>query len=121
MVLKRFTKMETKSVNDLVFGQAANPVEYGFDVKLGVGEVIPNIKVAPAEGSETSVEGMVATCKNIAFSACDRAAAIGLPTLQIEQEHVAQQTKSAEISAKTTAVQVEQLEELHEKYGTKAS
>ncbi|WP_304123089.1 methanol--corrinoid protein co-methyltransferase MtaB [Methanosphaera cuniculi] len=121
MVLKRFTKMETKSVNDLVFGQAANPVEYGFDVKLGVGEVIPNIKVAPAEGSETSVEGMVATCKNIAFSACDRAAAIGLPTLQIEQEHVAQQTKSAEISAKTTAVQVEQLEELHDKYGTKTS
>ena len=121
MVLKRFTKMENESVDDLVFGQAANPVEYGFGVKLGVGEVVPNIKVAPAEGSETSVEGMVATCKNIAFSACDRAAAIGLPTLQIEQEHVAQQTKSAEISAKTTATQIEQLEELHDKYGTKTS
>ena len=121
MAAKRFTKMENKSADDLVFGKAANPVEYGFGVKLGVGEVVPNIKVAPAEGSETSVEGMVATCKNIAFSACDRAAAVGLPTVQIEQEHVAQQTKSREISAKTTAVQIEQLEELHDKYGTKTS
>ena len=121
MAAKRFTKMENKSDDDLVFGKAANPVEYGFGVKLGVGEVVPNIKVAPAEGSETSVEGMVATCKNIAFSACDRAAAVGLPTVQIEQEHVAQQTKSREISAKTTAVQIEQLEELHDKYGTKTS
>ena len=121
MAAKRFTKMENKSADDLVFGKAANPVEYGFGVKLGVGEVVPNIKVAPAEGSETSVECMVATCKNIAFSACDRAAAVGLPTVQIEQEHVAQQTKSREISAKTTAVQIEQLEELHDKYGTKTS
>ncbi len=121
MAMKNFTKMETESVNDLVFGKAKHPSEYGFGVKLGIGEVVPNIKVAPAEGSETSVEGMVGTCKNIAFSACDRGAAIGLPTVQIEQEHVAQQTKSREISEKTTAVQVELLEEMHDKYGTKTA
>ena len=37
MAAKRFTKMENKSADDLVFGKAANPVEYGFGVKLGVG------------------------------------------------------------------------------------
>ena len=121
MTVKRFTKMENESADDLIFGKAAHPVEYGIGVKLGVGEVVPNIKVAPAEGSESTVDGMVATCKNIAFAACDRAAAIGLPTVQIEQEHVAQQTKSREISEKTTAVQMEQLEEMHDKYGTNVS
>ena len=121
MAAKRFTKMENASADEMVFGQTKHPVKMGLDQVMGGGEVVPNIKVAPAEGSETSVEGMVATCKNIAFSACDRAAAVGLPTVQIEQEHVAQQTKSREISAKTTAVQIEQLEELHDKYGTKTS
>ena len=83
MTVKRFTKMENESADDLIFGKAAHPVEYGIGVKLGVGEVVPNIKVAPAEGSESTVDGMVATCKNIAFAASDRAAAIGLPTVQI--------------------------------------
>ncbi|WP_308855382.1 methanol--corrinoid protein co-methyltransferase MtaB, partial [uncultured Methanosphaera sp.] len=115
------TKMETEDVDDMVFGQTKNPVKMGLDQVVGDGEVIPNIKVAPAEGSETSIDGLVATCKNIAFAACERAAGIGLPAIQIEQEHVQQQSISEEASARTTAVQWEQLEELHEKYGTAVS
>ena len=69
MVLKRFTKMENASADEMVFGQTKHPVKMGLDQVMGGGDVVPNIKVAPAEGSETSVEGMVATCKNIAFSA----------------------------------------------------
>lgn len=113
--------METEDVDDMVFGQTKNPVKMGLDQVVGDGEVIPNIKVAPAEGSETSIDGLVATCKNIAFAACERAAGIGLPAIQIEQEHVQQQSISEEASARTTAVQWEQLEELHEKYGTAVS
>ena len=121
MSRKYFTKMENNNADELIFGHAKNPAKYGWDQEAGAGNVIPNIKVAPAEGSEESVEGMVATCKNIAFAACARAVDIGLPTIEIEQEHVAQQTKSAEISAKTTAVQAEQLEEVNSKYDMKAS
>lgn len=113
--------METEDVDDMVFGQTKYPVKMGLDQVVGDGEVVPNIKVAPAEGSETSVDGLVATCKNIAFAACERAAGIGLPAIQIEQEHVQQQSISEEASARTTAVQWEQLEELHEKYGTAVS
>ena len=121
MSRKYYTKMETEDVDDMVFGQTKNPVKMGLDQVVGDGEVIPNIKVAPAEGSETSIDGLVATCKNIAFAACERAAGIGLPAIQIEQEHVQQQSISEEASARTTAVQWEQLEELHEKYGTAVS
>ena len=121
MSRKYYTKMETEDVDDMVFGQTKNPVKMGLDQVVGDGEVIPNIKVAPAEGSETSIDGLVATCKNIAFAACERAAGIGLPAIQIEQEHVQQQSISEEASARTTAVQWEQLEEFHEKYGTAVS
>ena len=121
MSRKYYTKMETEDVDDMVFGQTKKPVKMGLDQVVGDGEVIPNIKVAPAEGSETSIDGLVATCKNIAFAACERAAGIGLPAIQIEQEHVQQQSISEEASARTTAVQWEQLEELHEKYGTAVS
>lgn len=113
--------METENVDDMVFGQTKNPVKMGWDQVVGAGRVIPNIKVAPAEGSEESIDGLEATSKNIAFAACQRAAAIGLPAIQIETEHVQQQSISKEASARCTAVQAEQLEELHDKFGTAAS
>ena len=116
-----FTKMVTESADDMLFGETKNPVKLGLDQEAGNGLVYPNIKVAPAEGSETSIDGLVATCKNIAFAACQRAADIGLPAIQIEQEHVQQQSISKEASARTTATQWEQLEQLHDKFGTRVS
>ena len=121
MSAKRFTKMENESADDLVFGQTKHPVKLGWDQEAGNGMVYPNIKVAPAEGSEESVDGLEATSKNIAFAACQRAASIGLPAIQIEMEHVQQQSISREASERCTAVTAEQLEELHDKYGTRAS
>ena len=121
MAAKRFTKMENASADEMVFGQTKHPVKMGLDQVMGGGEVVPNIKVAPAEGSEESIDGLEATSKNIAFAACDRAAAIGLPAIQIEMEHVQQQSISKEASARCTAVTFEELEKLHDKFGTKVS
>ncbi len=121
MSRKYFTKMENASADEMVFGQTKHPVKMGLDQVMGGGEVVPNIKVAPAEGSEESIDGLEATSKNIAFAACDRAAAIGLPAIQIEMEHVQQQSISKEASARCTAVTFEELEKLHDKFGTKVS
>jgi methanol--5-hydroxybenzimidazolylcobamide Co-methyltransferase len=121
MAQKAFTKMVTKSADDMLFGETLNPVKLGLDQVAGGGLVYPNIKVAPAEGSEESIDGLEATSKNIAFAACQRAADIGLPSVQIETEHVQQQSISREASERCTAVTWEQLEELHEKFGTRVS
>ena len=121
MSRKYFTKMENASADEMVFGQTKHPVKMGLDQVMGGGDVVPNIKVAPAEGSEESIDGLEATSKNIAFAACDRAAAIGLPAIQIEMEHVQQQSISKEASARCTAVTFEELEKLHDKFGTKVS
>lgn len=121
MSRKYYTAMENASADDMVFGQTKHPVKMGLDQVMGGGEVVPNIKVAPAEGSEESIDGLEATSKNIAFAATQRAAAIGLPAMQIETEHVQQQSISEEASIRCTATTWEQLEELHDKYGTKVS
>ena len=121
MVLKRYTKMENEKADDMVFGQTKHPVKMGIDQVMGGGLVVPNIKVAPAEGSEETIDGLEATSKNIAFAATQRAADIGLPAMQIETEHVQQQSISREASERCTAVTWEQLEELHDKFGTRVS
>ncbi len=121
MSRKYFTKMENESADDMIFGQTKNPVKMGLDQVMGGGDVVPNIKVAPAEGSEESIDGLEATSKNIAFAATQRAAAIGLPAMQLEMEHVQQQSISVEASERCTATTFEQLEELHDTYGTKVS
>ena len=113
--------MVTESADDMLFGETKNPVKLGLDQVAGGGLVYPNIKVAPAEGSEETIDGLEATSKNIAFAACQRAADIGLPAIQIETEHVQQQSISREASERCTAVTWEQLEELHDKFGTKVS
>ena len=116
-----FTKMVTESADDMLFGQTKNPVKLGLGQEAGNGLVYPNIKVAPAEGSEESIDGLEATSKNIAFAACARVKDIGLPAVQIEMEHVQQQSISREASERCTAVTWEQLEALHDEFGTRVS
>ena len=113
--------MVTESADDMLFGETKNPVKLGLDQVAGGGLVYPNIKVAPAEGSEESIDGLEATSKNIAFAACQRVADVGLPAIQIEMEHVQQQSISKEASERCTAVTWEELEKLHDKFGTRVS
>ncbi len=52
MAIKRFTKMEVKSADDLVFGDAKYPVSYGLGMKAGAEYVVPEINFAPRPGAE---------------------------------------------------------------------
>ena len=113
--------MVTESADDMLFGETKNPVKLGLGQEAGNGMVYPNIKVAPAEGSEESIDGLEATSKNIAFAACARVKDIGLPSIQIETEHVQQQSISREASERCTAVTWAELEALHEEFGTRVS
>ena len=59
-----------KNPDELIFGHAKFPVSERWDIQFGAGYVVPEVKVAPQEGSEVSKEKMVAECRNIAQSAC---------------------------------------------------
>ncbi|RBQ22742.1 Methanol--corrinoid protein co-methyltransferase [Candidatus Methanobinarius endosymbioticus] len=117
--MKRFTQMEYKDPDELLFGHAKYPISIGNDTEIGAGHVIPEINVAPGEGTEESKEKMVSECRNITRSASDRAVNIGLPAFILEQEHISQQTNNPDWTAECTQAQVEVLEKYHDEYGIK--
>jgi len=119
--VKRFTRMVYKNPEEIVFGRAKFPVSQRWNIQFGAGYVVPEVKVAPQEGSEASKERMIGECRNIAQSACERAVSIGLPTFMLEQEHVFQQTNNPEWAAECTQIQAEVLESYHDEYDIKVS
>jgi len=119
--MRRFNQMEYKKPEDMLFGHAKYPVNAHWNMQIGAGYVVPELNVAPGEGSENSKESMVSECRNIAHSACERAIGIGLPAFQLEQEHIFQQTNNPDWTADCTQAQAEILEKYYEEYGIKTS
>jgi len=119
--MKRFTQMEYKSPEEMLFGHAKYPVKLADDFEIGAGYVIPELNVAPGEGTEVSKEKMVSECRNIAHSASARAVNVGLPTFILEQEHISQQTYNPDWTGECTQAQVEVLEKFHDEYGIKTA
>lgn len=119
--MKRFTKMAYKKPEEMIFGHAKFPVSQRFNMQLGAGYVVPEVKVAPGEGTEESKEKMVSECRNIAYSACERAVSIGLPAFILEQEHIFQQTNNPDWTAECTQAQVEILEKYYDEYDIKTA
>lgn len=119
--MKRFTRMEYKDPDELLFGHAKYPVTINENMQIGSGYVIPEINVAPGEGTEESKEKMVSECRNIAHSASGRAINIGLPAFILEQEHIFQQTNNPDWTAECTQAQSEMLEKYSDEYGIKTA
>ncbi len=119
--MKKFTKMEYKKPEDMIFGHSKYPVDLKWDMQLGAGYVVPEINVAPGEGTEESKESMVSESRNIVHSACERAIAIGLPAFMVEQEHISQQTYNPDWTGACTQAQAEVLEKYHDEYGIKTA
>ncbi|MDR2830614.1 MAG: methanol--corrinoid methyltransferase [Methanobrevibacter sp.] len=117
--MKRFTRMEYENPEEMLFGHAKYPVKLGKDFELGAGYVIPELNVAPGEGSEVSKEKMVSEYKGIAYSASVRAVNVGLPSFILEHEHIAQQTYNPDWGGACTAAEVEVLENFNDEYGIK--
>lgn len=113
--------MAYDSADDMVFGHAPKPIKAVRGFELGVGKVVPELNVGPAEGAENSQELMDKEMKNIAYSACTRAVGIGLPAFQLEQEHIAQQTYNPSWAASNTQIEVGVLEDFEDEFGIKTS
>jgi methanol--5-hydroxybenzimidazolylcobamide Co-methyltransferase len=89
MTIKRFTKMEYKSADDLIFGEAKYPVSYGLGQKIGSGHVVPEINFAPRPGAEKNPATLTREYVDyITKDILDRAVTLGFPAVQLENEHI---------------------------------
>lgn len=118
MVRKAYTALAYAVADDMVFGDAVNPVsapKWGFEA--GAGMVHPDIKVAPPPGSEETLEKLKKSHDHFTSDACNRAIGIGIPSIMVEQEHVFQQTHNPDWGGATTKVQADILQKFHDEWG----
>ncbi|HOB38940.1 MAG TPA: methyltransferase MtaB domain-containing protein, partial [Methanomassiliicoccaceae archaeon] len=119
MALKRYTKMEYGSPDEMVFGEAKYPVSYGLGQTVGAGMVIPEINFAPRPGAEKNPETLRREYVDyITKDILDRAITLGFPAVQLENEHVFQMVNEPEKFEKpVVAGQKELMQKYHDEYG----
>lgn len=117
MGVKRYTSMEYKNPDDLVFGKTRYPVHGRFGVQIGAGYVVPEIKIAPKPGTEKDLKTFVKHHQEFTKEILDVCLQLGFKHIMIEQEHVFQQTFNPQYAYETAHVQVELAEKYHDDYG----
>jgi len=101
MAIKRYTKMEYKSADDMVFGEAKYPLTYGLGQKIGAGTVVPEINFAPRPGAEKNPATLTREYVDyITKDILDRAVTLGFPAVQLENEWIHQMGNDPEKFAK---------------------
>ncbi len=101
MAIRRYTKMEYGSPDEMVFGESKYPVSYGLGQTVGAGVVVPEINFAPRPGAEKNPESLRREYVDyITKDILDRAITLGFPTVQLENEHIFQMVNEPEKYAK---------------------
>ena len=117
MAVTRYTSMAYKDADEMVFGQSVHPISYGFGLKVGAGEVIPEVNYAPRPGTEKDAEKLRKEYVDyISKDILNRFVTAGFPNVQLETEWVSQMNQE-KLSAPVVAGQKEICEKFHEEYG----
>ena len=117
MTSVKYTGMAYKSADDMVMGTALHPVSEGFGLKIGAGQVVPEINYAPRPGTEKDPEKLRKEYVDyISKDILNRAVTAGFPNVQLETEWVSQMTQE-KLSAPVVEGQKAICEKYHEEYG----
>lgn len=115
------THIAYKDWQEMLFGISRYPVKCGFSLEIGKGEVIPEIKPHPRPGTEGDLETLLDEYKNITNDIMERAIKLGLPSLMLEIEQVAQLTINPIWGEEVIKLCKDILYKFHQKYGIKCA
>ena len=84
-----YTELAIQNESGLVFGQAPRPVECGFDLRIGAGQVFPevNFTLPALEVSQTNWSQVIGHYEEIARDVVRRVVALRVPGVVLEFEH----------------------------------
>jgi methanol--5-hydroxybenzimidazolylcobamide Co-methyltransferase len=111
-----FSRLEVNDPSEIVFGSAKHPLNYGFGLKVGYGEVVPEIKFFPKTLSNKDPAGYKAEVQNITKDILDRAIELGVSSLQIETELTFMETKHPRFAGEITSIQKSLMEKYADEY-----
>ncbi|MGB9717252.1 MAG: methyltransferase MtaB domain-containing protein [Thermoproteota archaeon] len=114
-----FSSLEVNDPSELVFGLAKHPLNYGFGLKVGQGEVIPEVKFFPRTLSDKDPTGFKVEMQTITREILDRAVELGVTSLQIETELTFMETSKPKLAAEITNLQKSLMEKYFGEHGLK--
>lgn len=119
--MKLTNQMAYKSAEDMIFGTALKPVTTKRGIVLGGGHVVPEIVPHPRPGSEKTMKTLLREYERANGDALERCVIVGIPALQVENEHVFQMTHNPKWGGEIAAQTARQMDDYLKKYGLKAS
>ncbi|MEM2940038.1 MAG: methyltransferase MtaB domain-containing protein [Thermoproteota archaeon] len=114
-----FSRLEVSSSSELVFGFAKHPLNYGLGLKIGCGEVVPEVKFFPRSLSDRSPEKFKAEVETVTREILERAVELGVDSLQIETEQSFMETKNPRLAAEVTSLQKSLMEKYTDEHSMK--
>jgi methanol--5-hydroxybenzimidazolylcobamide Co-methyltransferase len=102
----RFTSLAFADSGKLVFGCATKPVQCGFDLAIGAGQVYPevNFTLPPMTVSDATWHEVLGRYEEIAGGVVKRALACKVPGIVLEFELLPPMTDRPEWGAEITAI-----------------
>ncbi len=119
--MPRFTSMETRSSDDLIFGVSKYPLKYGLNLEVGKGEVVPEIKYFPKRNGYENPKTLRKEYAEITDNVLKRAVDLGLPSVQLETEQTFMITKNPKLGGEITSTQKSIMEKYADEYGLKCA
>ncbi|MEM2087379.1 MAG: methyltransferase MtaB domain-containing protein [Thermoproteota archaeon] len=113
-----FSRLEVSS-SELVFGFAKHPLKYGLGLKIGCGEVVPEVKFFPKSLSDRNPEKFKAEVEAVTRDILERAVELGVGSLQIETEQSFMETKNPRLAAEVTSLQKSLMEKYADEHSMK--
>jgi methanol--5-hydroxybenzimidazolylcobamide Co-methyltransferase len=113
------SKLAINSPEELVFGRTPKPVQCGRGVKIGSGQVLPeiNFTLPPMNIDEESGGEVRRQYTEMIQGVCQRAVDLQTPGLVVEFELLPPMTLRPEWGAEITELLVRELDDFHGKYG----
>jgi len=121
MARQKITQMAYASGEEMMFGTAKYPVTTKRGIEIGGGYVHPEVVPHPRPGSEKTMKTLLREYEKANGDALERMVVCGMPTLQIENEHIFQMTHNPKWGGEIAAQTAKQMDEYLEKYGLKAA
>jgi methanol--5-hydroxybenzimidazolylcobamide Co-methyltransferase len=119
----KYSRLAIPELPLLVFGQCPKPVECGFGLAIGGGQVFPevNFTLPPIMIDGANWSRVVAHYEEMAKNILKRAISLQVPGIVLEFELLPAMTEMPEWGAEITALLRRHLREAHEKFGLKGA
>lgn len=116
-----FRNLAYSNADEVCFGIAKKPLKYGFELSVGDGKVVPEVKYILKPGFENKPKLLVDEYEKIALSIVHRALNLGFRNVQLDTELTEPLTMNPDLSGEIAKSQKEILSKYYSEYGLKSA